>query len=952
MAGEYDQSFADLLARTPRGEMVSGLVMVDQQVDIPQMQRRVSRLGLTSRWRQHEYAVREAQDLASRTQVGLIQSLEQWKSEGLVRSYQPFWVTNMIAVEAGADAFDRLLARSDVGTIFENAEVQIRSTTPEEGLPPANPLLTLPDNLICINVEPAWNIGLKGQGRLVADFDTGADGTHPALAPRWRGSQPGVNWWEAWKDPYNQSEFPYDSGIHGTHTLGIMIGEKPDHTPFGVAPGAQWIAAGVLINWNVQKIIECYQWAIDPDGDPGTIDDVPDVINNSWGTSANCDQSFWNAIDLVEAAGIVNTIAVDNSGPGYASVNSPESRALSPTVNFGVGNVDPHTAGYPIANTSGRGPSPCDFSSIKPEVTAPGTSINSTIPGGSYGNMTGTSMACPHVSGAVAILRQLNPDISVDDVKTALMATAFDRGDAGEDNTYGWGIIDVGAAVQYVRSRLPNVPPTDLIATVAGDSVTLEWTRPDPINPYNPLLKYRIYRAPVGEPYPLDPIAEMGGLTSVLRYVDPGLANGSYKYVITAKYLQGESGPSNEVAVDILLAAPPPLNLTASAAADSVGLSWERPVGIHPHNLLLSYRLYRAPANEPFGGTPLAEFSDTAAVVSYLDAPAPHEILHYVVRGVYQRGEGDPSNEVEVDATIPAPPPLNLTASVVADTVNLSWHRPAGVEPVNPLLSYRLYRAPAGEPFPEQPLAEFADTAAVVTYMDPAVPVGAYHYVVRGGYQRAEGEPSNEVQLDIVLPAPPPANLAATAVPDTVSLSWERPVGIHPHNLLVSYRLYRAPEGEPFPGEPLVEFSDTSAVVFYLDAAIPPFTVLHYIVRGHYQQTAGDPSNEAVIDPRDPADVADGVSSGRASLEISPNPFNPVTVIRYQTANRGGVTIRVFGADGSLVRAWEENASSGGVRSIVWDGTGDGGRPIASGIYFVRMEGPGANLSRRVTLLK
>ncbi len=70
-----------------------------------------------------------------------------------------------------------------------------------------------------------------------------------------------MEWWEAWKDPYTDPTFPYDSGIHGTHVTGIMIGEKPDHTPIGVAPGAQWIAAGVLIGYNVQTIIECYQWA-------------------------------------------------------------------------------------------------------------------------------------------------------------------------------------------------------------------------------------------------------------------------------------------------------------------------------------------------------------------------------------------------------------------------------------------------------------------------------------------------------------------------------------------------------------------------------------------------------------------------------------------------------------------------------------------------------------------
>jgi hypothetical protein len=753
LAGEYHQRFADLLARTPNDAMVSGLVMVDAQLEVPRLQKQIAQLELNSRWRQHEHVVREAQDLAARTQRGLIQTLEQWKRQDLVGSYESFWITNMIAVEARREVFDRLLQRRDVGTIYENTPLEIRSGSPGDPTPPTGDR-NLPDNLVCVNVEPAWQIGLRGGGRIVCVFDTGCDGNHEAYASRWRGAQPGVEWWEAWKDPYTDTQFPYDSGHHGTHVLGIAVAEKPDRTPVGVAPAAQWIAAGILINFNVQKIIECYQWAADPDGDPSTVDDVPDVINNSWGNSLNCDQTYWNAIDIVEAAGIVNVIAVDNSGPGYASVNSPESRAASPTVNFSVGNVNPHTTGYPIATNSGRGPSPCDDSSIKPEVTAPGTTINSTFPNNGYGNLSGASMAAPHVSGAVAILRQLNPDLSVDDVKTALMATAFDRGDVGEDNSYGWGIIDVGAAVQYVRTRLPNFPPESLSVSVAGDTATLTWHRPARSNPYNALFKYRIYRAPVGESYPLTPLAEVFGFSTYSTYVDRDLPDGSYKYVVTAIYQQGESGPSNECAIDVQLPGPPPRNLIASAVADTVTLSWERPVGTHPHN---------------------------------------------------------------------------------------------------GLLAYRLYRAYSGEPFPDIALAEVSDTSAVVGYVDASVPIGVWHYIVRGVYERSLGEASNEANVSLI----------------------------------------------------------------------------------------------------DPADVADGTRVLRPSLDVSPNPFNPVTVIRFSTPMPGRSEIRIYAANGSLVRTWEHGVTTGSaVRSVVWDGTDGSGHPVASGSYWVRLVAPGVSLSRRVTLLK
>jgi hypothetical protein len=211
--------------------------------------------------------------------------------------------------------------------------------------------------------------------------------------------------------------------------------------------------------------------------------------------------------------------------------------------------VNPHLEGYPINNSSGRGPSPCDLVSIKPEVAAPGTQIYSTLPNNNYGNLTGTSMACPHTSGAVAILRQADPDLTVDEVKTALMATAFDRGTAGEDNDYGWGIIDVSAALDYVLASLPVYPPRNLAAVVDRQNVTLTWQPPEDFNPANPLLKYRVYRAPVGEPFPLDPLAEVGLFFSIPTYEDLDVPPGSYHYVVTGLYEGGESGPSNEVEV-------------------------------------------------------------------------------------------------------------------------------------------------------------------------------------------------------------------------------------------------------------------------------------------------------------------------------------------------------------------------------------------------------------------
>lgn len=542
---------------------ISGVITLRAQVNIPELEREMAEKGIRSRWRRHEFVVRRAQVLAAQTQPAVLRALEAERAAGSLLELQSFWVTNAIVATATPAAWSRILALPEIDRVHQNHEVTLRAGTlvdgsldlPREDRSPGGgaELHTAPvaneNALLCINVQPAWDAGWTGLGRLVCSFDSGADGTHPAFASRWRGLDAGVDWSHAWRDPYNNTQFPTDSNWHGTGVLGLMCAAPPDTVPIGVAYEAKWIAARTCCaQYNVQKILDNYQWAIDPDGNPSTIEDVPDVINNSWGTGANCDQTYWNAIDLVEAAGIVNVIAVDNSGPSPASVNSPESRATTPYSNFSVGNVDPNTPGFPIANTSGRGPSPCDFFSIKPEITAPGYFVRITYPNGGYAVGIGTSFAAPHVSGAIAVLRQVNPGLSVDQLKESLMVTSFDRGDAGEDNTYGWGVLDLGAAVSYVEANFPWAPvPLNLVGQVLnGHDIELNWSPPQNVNPANPLVGFRIYRQIDPLPYPETPLVELPFFP--LTYTDLDVADGLYRYLVTAVYQDGrESEPSNEV---------------------------------------------------------------------------------------------------------------------------------------------------------------------------------------------------------------------------------------------------------------------------------------------------------------------------------------------------------------------------------------------------------------------
>ncbi len=292
------------------------------------------------------------------------------------------------------------------------------------------------NGLRVVNAPALWSRGLTGNGILVMTIDSGADGSHPALASRWLGHEPGVAPGDAWFDPVRDScATPCDYAGHGTHTMGIIAGlnAATDDT-VGVAFGAQWIAAATI---NVGAInhtsfsLAAFEWALDPEG--GTRGPA-DIVSCSWKDalplSGDCgpNGTYWAVIDAFETAGGAVVFSAGNTGPAPQTITVPKNRISSPVNVFATGNVDGNVVGFPIAASSSRGPSRCDGTTIKPEAVAPGIHVRSSVPGG-YGYGSGTSMAAPHVAGVIALLMEAFPEATGTEVKLALLATAVDLGD-------------------------------------------------------------------------------------------------------------------------------------------------------------------------------------------------------------------------------------------------------------------------------------------------------------------------------------------------------------------------------------------------------------------------------------------------------------------------------------------------------------------------------------------
>lgn len=356
--------------------------------------------------------------------------------QGEVLARQDLWSIHATALTASPDFVRRLIASPDVAEIrLDHYEQYI---TPEQALGPESAAGTMPTwGLTHIRVPEVWaTLGISGTGAVVAIMDTGVDMLHPALNGNYRGNL-GHGLFDhthSWFDAVNAGVYPYDDYGHGTHVAGTAVGSGS----IGVAPGAQWISVKVLSSqgYGYDSWIHAgFQWLLAPGGDPAS---APDVVNNSWSSTASSSTTFADDIALLQAAGILPLFAAGNNGPGAGSVGSPAS---NPGV-FAVGASDPDDE---VASFSSRGPSP--WEEVKPLIVAPGVNVLSSVPGGVYAISNGTSMATPHVAGLVALLRSADPMLTVGQINDLITQTAIPLKLPLPNNDSGWGRIDAFAAV-------------------------------------------------------------------------------------------------------------------------------------------------------------------------------------------------------------------------------------------------------------------------------------------------------------------------------------------------------------------------------------------------------------------------------------------------------------------------------------------------------------------------
>jgi len=488
-----------VLEHTANGKRAEFIVVLTHQADLS------GAAALRTKMEKGRYVYDALRNKSKATQTPILQWL---RDRGI--EHQSFYIVNAILVKGSREIAEALTARPDVARVEGNP--QIKNTLPQpdaiaEAPSPAQRPETIEPGINYTHAPDVWALGFRGQGITVGGADTGARWTHNALKPHYRGwdgvtADHDYNWHDSIHDSIgnpcgNDSPVPCDDIGHGTHTIGTAIGDDGVGNQIGMAPSAKWIGCRNMDQGNgtPARYLECMEWFLAPypiGGGQGDPLKAPDITSNSW----HCPPSEGCSVDTLQAAveaqataGIMTVVSADSTGPNCSTMEDPPSIYAA---SYTVGALNTGTDN--IASFSSRGPVIVDGSNrIKPDITAPGTNIRSSYSGSDsdYEILSGTSMATPHIAGAMALLWCARPELrrDISASRTVLNEAAFflaykQCGSAGPpNNVTGWGRVDISAAVGATPSPAPSCSPFPCFQPVVVnenfDSVTPPALPPD-----------------------------------------------------------------------------------------------------------------------------------------------------------------------------------------------------------------------------------------------------------------------------------------------------------------------------------------------------------------------------------------------------------------------------------------------------------------------------------------
>lgn len=479
-----------VLDQTASGADTEFFIVMSDQADLS------GAAKLNSKAEKGEYVYRALLEKAQDSQAPILQWLDAHEC-----AYQSFYIVNAILVKASRSVALELAARSDVARIEGNPRTQNVLPAPALAVDSAVRSQTIETNITYTRAPEVWAQGFTGQGAVIGGGDTGYLWNHTTLKSHYRGAgESSIEHDFNWHDSIHSrggscgadSPVPCDDRGHGTHTMGIAVGDDGAGNQIGMAPGAKWIGCRNMDEGSgtPATYMECFQFFLAPypvngtpaQGDPSM---APDLTTNSWTCprSEGCSAlTLQAAVEAQRAAGIVTVVAAGNySNSTCSDIVDPPS--LYDAV-LSIGALD-HTTGE-IAGFSGRGPITIDSSSrMKPDLAAPGVLVRSSYATSktAYATFSGTSMATPHVAGAIALMLSAQPNLrgNVAAIEGILKDSAVHvplvacSSSGSPNNVFGYGRLDAKAAVDIA---LTTFTPRNALLSAAGGASTLNVSAP------------------------------------------------------------------------------------------------------------------------------------------------------------------------------------------------------------------------------------------------------------------------------------------------------------------------------------------------------------------------------------------------------------------------------------------------------------------------------------------
>ena len=456
------------LARLKEGEFLRVIIRLRDQLTAEA--RRAVMAKAQERADRRRALITALRNLAKRTQEPILARLKRLQEGRLVRKIRPLWISNVIGLEARREAIEEIVKFDGIEYVKQDVERPVFQQTPAW-------------SVAQINADDVWTTpGLDGDGVIVAVIDTGIDLDHPDLVNRlWINSAEDINsdgqftaadnngvdddgngyiddvvGWDLENNDNNVEDW-YFLG-HGTHVSGTIAGDGTGGTATGVAPGAQIMVLSYSADITAG---EAEAW----DGMQYALDNGAHIVNFSsgWKDSWSPDYQTWrDNVDVLADAGILFVSTTGNDSPHVAAPGDVLTPGRAPRA-LTLGSTDNTDT---IATDSGQGPTSWEGVTgyddyihppglLKPDVTAPGESVNSTQIGGGYVTMSGTSMAAPHASGTAALLLEQDSALLPHELIYIIRETSVDLGATGPDVVYGYGRIDALAAVNHTYSTTP-----------------------------------------------------------------------------------------------------------------------------------------------------------------------------------------------------------------------------------------------------------------------------------------------------------------------------------------------------------------------------------------------------------------------------------------------------------------------------------------------------------------